>query len=700
MSQPQTALPIVLIVDDDALTRRMIEAAVSKANYQVRSVGSGDEAIEFMRKVEPDLILLDVQMPGMDGFEVCEKVRQFSSVERLPIIMLTGREDMESIDRAFAAGATDFISKPINWQLLIQRIRFALRSRDLYINLQANEERLQQAQRMARLIYWELDIRNNQVNISSNLQEIFNIDPASINSLDDLCEYMSSEDEIHLRNLLTRTFKTGKYSMEHTLSVPQLGDRIVLHQGEVIETYEGMPVRFSSTIQDITETRNAEETIRYQTYYDTLTGLPNRRMFEENLMTAMEMANSNEHMLALILVGLDKIKFINDSLGHHAGDKVLVHMSQRLKRIPYASQMTARFEGDVFAMLYEGLGSADEPEEVAKSILATISEPCEVEGHDLFITASIGISLYPLDDNDEHSLLKNADAAFWRAKQEGGNQYRYFSVEHDSYARERVLLEKQMRNAYTNGEFLLHYQPQIDAHNGQVMGVEALVRWNHPENGMVPPMHFIPLAEETGFIRDLGEWVMLEACRQVVEWREQGLADLRVGVNISPRQFMYHEELIRVVQRALSETGIAPQQLDVEITETTAMADVDKGLQTLAEIRAMGVQISLDDFGTGYSSLGFLQRLPIHTLKIDRAFVKDIDAQGNNGVFARAIIAMAHGLGLHVIAEGIETEAQHQYLARQGADEIQGFYFSKPLPAAELVEFLSSSGGLVKKQTN
>jgi diguanylate cyclase (GGDEF)-like protein len=413
MPQNEKPLPLVLIVDDDALTRRMIEAAVGKAGYQIRSASSGEDALEFMKKSEPDLILLDVQMPGMNGFEVCEKVRESNLAERLPIIMLTGREDIESIDRAFAAGATDFISKPINWQLLIQRIRFALRSRDLYIELQANEERLQHAQRMARLVYWELDTNTNNVKVSANLQEIFNIDPNTIHNLDDLCEYMSADDQLHLRNLLTRTFKTGKFSMEHSFKVPGVGDRIVMHQGEVVETYKGSPLRITSTIQDITESRNAEETIRYQTYYDTLTGLPNRRMFEENLASAMDLANNNEHMLGLVFVGLDKIKFINDSLGHHAGDKVLVHMSQRLKRIPFASQMTARFEGDVFAMLYEDIGYADELEEIAKSILAAIAEPVEVDGHELFVTASIGISLYPLDDDEEHNLLKNADAALW-----------------------------------------------------------------------------------------------------------------------------------------------------------------------------------------------------------------------------------------------------------------------------------------------
>jgi diguanylate cyclase (GGDEF)-like protein/PAS domain S-box-containing protein len=439
---------------------------------------------------------------------------------------------------------------------------------------------------------------------------------------------------------------------------------------------------------DVTERKRAEEQIKSLAYHDVLTGLPNRLLFNDRLNVAVAQAHRLQHRLGVLFLDLDRFKVINDSLGHSLGDRLLQAVAERLEAGVREGDTVARLGGDEFILLLPGIARTDDIAKVAEKILDSLRLPFRLEGRDLFVTASIGLSLYPEDGLDGETLVKNADIAMYRAKEQGRDNFQLYTQTMNERAVERLQLESSLRKALAHGELLLHYQPLLDLSTGRVHGVEALLRWEHPETGLVYPGDFMHLAEITSLILPIGVWTLRTACAQTKKWQEEGHPHLSVAVNLSARQFS-QPEIVEHVKRALRETGLSARSLDLEITESHAMANAEATIHTLRELKALGVRISIDDFGIGYSSLSYLKRLPIDTLKIDQSFVRDITSDPDDAAIATAIIALAHTLKLRVVAEGVETQQQLEFLSTRQCDRMQGFLFSRPLAAADCGEFLA-----------
>lgn len=445
--------------------------------------------------------------------------------------------------------------------------------------------------------------------------------------------------------------------------------------------------------RDITERKRAEETIKYQAFYDTLTGLPNRTLFADRLSLALNQAQRTNHVMAVLFLDIDRFKKINDTLGHDMGDELLRMIGERLKPIIDEGDTLARFGGDEWVILQPQIQRIEDSSRLAQGIIDHFKQPFKLNALELYISFSIGIAIYPNDGEDSENLLKNAAAALYRAKEQGRNNYQYYTPSINAKASERLALESNLRQAVERGEMEVYYQPQIRTDDQQVVGMEALIRWNHPRYGLVSPAEFIPLAEETGLIVSIGEWVLRTACKQNKRWHDQGYSGLRIAVNLSARQFL-HSNLIDMVKKALNDSGLAPNHLELEITESIAMQNADYTIKVLQEMKAMGVHISLDDFGTGYSSFGYLRSFPLHSLKIDRSFIRGLSHDSNDAAIAETIILLAHSMKMDVVAEGVETEEQVVLLKERKCDLMQGFLFSRPIPAHEFEKSI-----LMKSQT-
>jgi diguanylate cyclase (GGDEF)-like protein/PAS domain S-box-containing protein len=470
--------------------------------------------------------------------------------------------------------------------------------------------------------------------------------------------------------------------------------RIVRKDGEIrwldysagLIELEGSPAVLGTAF-DVTERKRAEERIRSLAYHDTLTGLPNRLLFADRLGLAVAQAHRLGQRLAVLFLDLDGFKLINDSLGHSLGDRLLEVVAERIQGALREGDTVARLGGDEFTLLLPGVSRAEDAPKVAEKILETLRQPVAIDGRELYVTGSVGISLYPDDGSDPETLVRNADAAMYRAKDRGRDNYQLYAPAMNATAVERLALESSLRKALSQDALRLHYQPLLDLATGGVYGVEALLRWERPGHGLVFPDEFIPLAELTGLIIPIGPWVWRSACVQVKRWHSSGYRDLRLAVNLSARQFQ-QPDVAAQVTRALEETDFPPTHLDLEITESYAMQNPEAAIQTLRELKAVGVGLSIDDFGVGYSSLSYLKRLPIDTLKIDRSFVRDITTDPDDAAIVTAVIAMARTLELRVVAEGVETEPQRAFLAAQGCDRAQGFLWSRAVPPDECEKLL------------
>jgi diguanylate cyclase (GGDEF)-like protein/PAS domain S-box-containing protein len=435
------------------------------------------------------------------------------------------------------------------------------------------------------------------------------------------------------------------------------------------------------------ERKRGQERIQYLATHDGLTGLPNRVMFNELLSLAIESARRYERKFAVLFIDLDRFKLINDTLGHQAGDVMLKEMSARLKDCLRASDVVARLGGDEFVVLVQEAHGADQVATVARKILSAAMAPMEILGQECRVTASIGIAMYPVDAEDEQSLMRNADIAMYLAKEEGKNNFQFYAKEIKAQSLERMALETHLRRALERNEFALNYQAKLDLKTGDITGVEALLRWNNPELGSVSPMQFIPVAEESGLIVPIGRWVLKTACEQNVAWQREGLRPICMAVNLSPRQFA-DPDLLKDIGATLAETGMAPEHLELEITESMVMHNTERAVTLLAAIKEMGARLAIDDFGTGYSSLAQLKRFPIDTLKVDRSFIREIPKDSEDRAITEAIIAMGKSLSLTIVAEGVETEEQQAFLRAHACDEMQGYYFSKPIEANKFAELL------------
>ncbi|MBL8533851.1 MAG: EAL domain-containing protein [Betaproteobacteria bacterium] len=687
---------VALVVDDDPTIRLIASRTLDAAGLRTIVAMDGESGLDAFDRQRPDIVLMDVMLPGMDGYAAVEKLRSMPFGRHVPVLMLTGLDDLDSINRAYEAGATDFISKPINWGILGHRVRYILRAAEAFEGLFENQALLASAQRVARLGSWRWDLRTAQTRWSDETYRILGYTPGLVQpSVTALIDRIHPEEREEVRAALASLQDSGAVrELIHRVVLPGGSVRYVRIHTDVVRGSDGAPLQAFGAIQDITENKAAEERIHQLAYFDRLTQLPNRHRFVENVEAALTHARNSDRLVAVLSMDLDQFKRINDTLGHAVGDRLLTSVADRLRetvrtrdtvlrRNTVEDSHLARLGGDEFCVLLTDMSHFEDAAKVAQRIIESLQRPMDVDGRELFTTTSVGISLFPMDGGDADTLVKNADAAMYFAKSQGRNNYQFYGKEMNSRALERLAMESRLRRAVERREFQLHYQPKLDLRSGRIVGVEALIRWQHPELGMVPPAEFIPIAEDSGLIVSIGEWVMREAAEQVRRWQANGLDSFHVAVNIASPHFQ-QPDFTDHVAAILQETGLAPKYLELEVTESMLMDDRTLNLDTLTRLKKMGLRLSIDDFGTGYSSLAYLKRFPVDTLKVDRSFVKDTPAADDDAAIASAIIAMAHSLRLEVVAEGVETSSQLEFLKAHGCEYVQGYLISRPVPAAEI----------------
>lgn len=693
----------ILVADDDTATRLLLRETLEQAGFLVVEAENGAQVNALFNKHRPEIVLLDVEMPEKDGFSACFELRQNPDGKTVPVLMVTGLDDLDSINKAYEVGATDFVTKPINWTILAHRVRYMLRAGRAFRDLRSSEGRLANAQRIANLGNWEWDVERHSLRCSEETYRIFGVRPPVQGSTYDVFfNTVHPADRDIVKAALDRALRRGKsFSLDHRIVTPNGSERMVHQQAEILFDLDGNALRMSGTIQDITERKRAEEQIRTLAYYDTLTDLPNRIMFKEHLGKALARSRRRNTLIAILILDLDRFKRINDTLGHTLGDQLLREVANRLVHSVRKEDMisrhvydesaasVARLGGDEFAIMLADVESVQIAAKVARRTLDLLSAPISLEKQEVFATASIGITVFPFDGEDVETLLKNADTAMYHAKSEGRNNYQYYTKSMNASAFENLALENSLRRALEREEFVLYYQPQVDIDSGKIVGVEALIRWIHPEMGLISPVQFIPLALETGLITQMDEWGLRVACLQNKAWQEMGLPPICMSVNVSSHQFR-QKDLTKTVARILSETRLDPRYLDIELTESTIMENAEETVNTLHALKDMGIRLSVDDFGTGYSSLSYLKRFPLDTVKIDRSFIKDITTDPDDEALTRAILAMSNSLKLKVIAEGVETATQLRFLAANGCDEFQGYLFSRPIAADEITKLLKA----------
>jgi diguanylate cyclase (GGDEF)-like protein/PAS domain S-box-containing protein len=831
----------ILVVDDTPANLRLLMDMLSEHGYLVHPASGGEPALRFVQTNLPDLILLDIMMPGMDGFQVCEQLKTSARTHDIPVIFLSAADQLLDKVKAFASGGVDYIVKPFQVEEVLARIETHLLLRSLQKNLEkrvlertvelvesnvrlteeiAERKRAEarfykvfhasptpmvvarandgvfvdvnqatvrmsgysrdelvgknsvdiglldrdQLERALSVLSEQGVVRNREFTIRTKAgeQRVFlgsieaiDLDgvPCRISTFIDITERKQAEEELRKEeerfryvSLATRDaiydwdIRSGTvarnaayqslyapnqplgtdpnwreqlihaddrervmssigaafmqrqlfWSDEYRLQRADGDYAAIIDRGYVLYDATGTPVRMIGAMADMTERKRSEERLNYVAHHDLLTGLPNRALLYDRLQHAMIEAGRHGRLVGVVFLDLDRFKTINDTLGHAAGDALLKEVSQRLKRCVREGDTVARLSGDEFALVLTDMAQIEDAARLAQKILDVFLLPVQIGTHEIFVTASLGITLYPFDDNDTEALLRNADVAMYRAKQSGRSAYHFYTVEMTSQAAESFALENELHQAIERDELLLNYQPIVSADTGAVLGVEALARWKHPQRGMVGPEIFIPLAEETGLIVPLGEWVLREACAQCLRWQHDGHAGLRVSVNLSARQFQ-QANFAATVRRVLEESGLDSKSLELEITESLLLKHEAETLETLRALADMGVALAIDDFGTGYSSLSYLKRFPVKVLKIDQSFTRDIPAQPDAAAIAQAIISMAHALGLSAIAEGVETREQREFLRTNRCDALQGNFFSKAVPASELKSFLGAS---------
>jgi diguanylate cyclase (GGDEF)-like protein len=687
MNQPTDAAdnPLVLIADDDATHRKVLQNILEKAGFRVDTAENGKIALEKYAELNPDAVLLDVEMPELDGFSVCEAIRAEEQIRETPIFIITGREDEEAVERAYSVGATDFLNKPIALTVLPHRIQYVLRTSTSLNDLRG----------LIRAIPDLIFVVNADGDVQEGLSRGDATHTQQIQALSTASKvnFYPCENDDKARACIKLALETGKTQVyEHAL------DALDIHLETRFVTRDSNTVL--AIVRDITDRKNSESRIFNLAYFDELTALPNRQLFGQSLVRTIEKAERDEQEFAVLFVDLDRFKRINDTLGHSVGDELLKEVARRLEKCIRATDSISRIEsmhdggiqlarlgGDEFVIKLYGIESEDSVSAVAGRIISVLTPPFNCEGHQFVVTPSIGIAMYPQDGTTAEELLMNADSAMYRAKFAGRNNYQFYSETMRTKSLHRIDLENEIRKALETDQFELHFQPKADAETWSLVGAEALLRWHHPERGNISPVEFIPIAEETGLIVPIGQWVLKQACKQAKAWTEFPFGDIAVSVNISSHQFQSDSLIDDVLGAALS-AGIEPTLLELEITESVLLHDADNTLVALNTLKRAGIALSVDDFGTGYSSLSYLKRFPIDTLKIDRSFVKDLHTDQDDAAICAAILAMAQQLGLNVVAEGVETKEQLEFLRHHGCNQIQGFLCSKPLSANQFAVLL------------
>lgn len=707
----ETALeqqPVILIVDDDPAQRLLLTEVLEQAGFIVVEASDGLEALKLFVQDPPDLVLMDIKMPVMNGLEACAGMRQLPRGKDIPIVLVTGAEDHESIRQAFEVDATDFITKPVIWPILSHRVRYLLKASAAFKKLRRSERQLSHTQKIAAMGNWEWDIVRSKFRLSDQMYPLFGINQQEFDgSYDSFFNLIHPDDKIAVEEAFNRTLNVGcLFNIDHRIILPDNSERVVQQQGELAFSDEGKPVRMRGAMQDISKRKIVEEQIRHLAYYDVLTGLPNRAHFKEHADRTLMQARNNGTKVALMFLDLDEFKRINDTLGHGTGDELLKCIAQKLATGIRASDSVAKLEqttpapptlsrlgGDEFTILFDGFVSAEQIAHVGQRILDQLSEPVVIGTQELVVTCSIGVAVFPDDGEDVDALMRYADIAMYQAKQDGKNNFQFYSKQKNTHTTARLDLETRLRRALERDQLVLHYQPQVLAKTGGIIGLEALIRWQDPETGLVPPNKFIPIAEESGLILPIGEWVMQTACNQAASWQKNGFKPMKMSVNLASDQFRQHN-FTQNVLKCLERSGLSPHFLELEMTESTLMQQIKQTVISLNSLKEMGVTLAIDDFGTGYSSMSYLKKFPLDTLKIDRSFIADMTTNDSDASIVKAIIALAKSLGLTSIAEGVELEEQLIYLCEMECDQIQGYFYSRPLPANEMEQYLLANGAV------
>ena len=702
----------ILIVDDQDVNLRLLEHLLQSGGYTAISSTLDARAVAGLhQRHQYDLIILDLVMPAMSGYAVMDALRPLELEGYLPVLVIAADPDAKLA--ALEAGARDFISKPFDALEVLTRIRNMLEVRLLHRAARQYNALLERTvgQRTAEL-------QRFRGAIDATTDAIFLVDVLGmvlVDVNDGACRLLGyaraqllsqspgallpSPPAAPLAALQggaahLATEVTECELLRHDLSLVPV--ELSWHwsvQSPVPGGHATGGLLLIAVARDISERRLAQERLKHLAHYDGLTGLPNRSLFYQTLAQAVELAQEKSWRIVVLFIALDRFKSINDTLGAALGDELLRQFSNRLVECVRLRDTVGRLGNDEFALILTMSRNQQEAVAVANQVREALRAPFDLRGHAATLTASIGIAMYPDDALDPETLIKYANTAMGGAKQAGRDGYRFFTAGMNVQVLARLDLELALRHALEHEQFILYYQPKVDLRTGRISGVEALLRWRRPGYGLVAPAEFVPVLEDTGLIVRVGAWVIHAACRQIAEWRDSEVGPVHVAVNVSSRQFA-EGDLEGEVTRALAQYNLAPELLELELTETALMSNAERTIVVLGKLKKIGVKVAIDDFGTGYSSLAYLQRFPIDKLKIDIAFVRNITSNPNDAAIALAIISMAHSLKLSVVAEGVESRPQLEYLRRNRCDEIQGFYFSRALPALELGQMIAAGAGL------
>lgn len=685
----------ILLADDDPRMLDSLRTLLELYNYHVETALGGQKAIDMLAGNEYDLILLDLKMPMVSGHDVMNYMSS-NNIDTMTIVV-SGETSLEDISKALRHGAYDYLKKPYVPEELTATVNNAVRKRLLETSNQAMQSRLNQSERLHRFIVnnspdiiFILDSNGNFSFINSKIEQLLHYPREDLigKSISTLVEeedherahyFFEHANNPHLgiqtTEIMLKPYTPGAAKRHFEVSLWPIEDVGSKNKLNASQRY-----RIYGTARDISEQMEAEAFINFQAYHDLLTRLPNRALFKDRLSVAITQAQRNETQLAVMFIDLDRFKIINDSLGHTMGDRLLQAVSQRLQTSIRKGDTLSRFGGDEFTLLLPDVKSAEAATQIAEKILTDIKKPFRLSEHELHVGASIGITLFPESGDNMDTLIKNADIAMYRVKKTGKDGFQLFNHEMHSASTERLMLEQDMRKAVEQDEFEICYQPQIDIHSRQIFGVEALVRWNHPRLGRLSPVEFIPVAEESRFIVDIDQYILRKACREVLLYHGKDLPNLRLAVNLSP-VLIEHKDFVETVLTIIKEEQFPPKLLELEITENILMNDSQDVVEKLLKLSSEGINLAIDDFGTGYSSLSYLQNFPVNTLKIDRSFIHSIKSSEDEACIVNAIVSMAKGLKMSIVAEGVESKEQLNYLHSLGCSIVQGYLFS---PATQL----------------
>ena len=689
----------VLLVEDDEDDYVMTKALLSEIkeyDIALEWASSYKAALEAIRSNAYNICLTDYRLGEHNGMELIAEAQKFNC--NSPIILLTGQGDRAIDQKAMQLGAADYLVKgKIDADMLERSIRYAIERKKNLDALRESEERYALAVRGANDGLWDWNLRTDEIYYSPRWKSILGYQEEEIGHTPEEWFNRVHPDDMHQVKAAIAAHIEGTTSdleVKHRMLHKNECWRWVLSRGMAIRDANNVAYRMAGSQADITERELAQEKLKHDALHDTLTGLPNRSLFMDRLNHVIKYTKrSPNYLYAVLFVDLDRFKVINDSLGHMIGDQLLINLARKMASCLRPEDTLARLGGDEFTILLEGIKDVNDASIVAERIHKALAEPFSLDGHDIFCNVSIGIALKESNDTKRpEDLLIHADMAMYRAKMLGRGRYEVFNKTMRTFTFDILTLEQDLRRAVQNDEMFLQYQPIISLQDGAIIGAEALVRWQHPRHGAIQPLEFIALAEETGLIIPIGEWVLQTACLQNKIWEQAGHSNLTIAVNVSAIQFQ-HKDFISQIKTVLQNTQMSASKLVLEITESVAMKNISFSLELLSELRNMGLSIAIDDFGTGYSSLSYLKRFPINTLKIDRSFINDVTNNSDDAAITNAIIAMSHNLKLRVIAEGVETEDQLAFLRAQNCDEVQGYLFSRPISGESFLALLHDKNG-------